>query len=89
MVTPAVVPQGRPTVNPGTVPGSRCGGLVVVVACRVEDVAAGLDVETVGAIVVEDAAARSAGFPLAVSPSRVTRYTANPRTKPAATIMIT
>jgi hypothetical protein len=75
MVTPTVVPHGRPTVKPGTVPGSRSGRLVVVVVvlASVEDVVAGLDVATVGARVVEDTTARSVRSPVVVSPSRVTR----------------
>ncbi len=35
MVTPGVIPHGRPTVHEGTVPGSRVGARVVVVAAIV------------------------------------------------------
>jgi hypothetical protein len=89
MVTPTVVPQGRPTVQAGTVPGSRSGrgsvvvtGVVVVVEpVGSEEVVPAANVDVVGAT-----AASSDG----ADPSpRVIRNTANPSTKPAATIVIT
>ncbi len=56
MVKPTVVPQGLPTVHPGTEPVSlTCLGLVVVVApnVEVEDVGAGdVDGGSPGALLV-------------------------------------
>jgi hypothetical protein len=57
MVMPTVVPHGRPTVNPGTVPGSRSSGGDVVVVVRGKVVAAcvGSEPVAVAAVLVGNA----------------------------------
>jgi hypothetical protein len=90
MVTPTVVPQGRPTVKPGTVPGSRVWGASVVLVVEVGDVVVepGSGPASAGTVVgvLEGLAAATAGG--GASP-RVTRNTARPSTNPATTIRIT
>jgi hypothetical protein len=90
MVTPTVVPHGRPTVKPGTVPGSRVWGGSVVVVVEVGDVVvepgSGPVSEGTEMVVLETLAASTAG---GGASGRVTRNTARPSTNPAATIRIT
>jgi hypothetical protein len=75
-------------VDAGTVPGSRCGGVVVVVVTGMVEVVVERRVEPVAGTRVVVGVTATAGWRAGSSP-RVTRYTARPRMNPAATIMIT
>jgi hypothetical protein len=75
-------------VNAGTVPGSLSGGAVVVVVAGFVEVVVESRVDPVAWLAVVVGLTAIAGWG-AGSSSRVTRYTAKPRMKPAATIMIT
>jgi hypothetical protein len=57
MVRPSTEPHGSPTVDPGTVPGSRVGIVVVVVVVVGAELAVvvGMDVEVVARVVLVEA----------------------------------